>query len=117
MGWQIEREFDQGTYDQTEEENWEVSSDEEDLPFKCIICRLHFQKPIVTKCAHYFCEDCALAHYKKSKRCFVCNKQTNGIFNMAKNIIAKLKHIDLKDVKIKDWEERIVGSGLSSLYY
>ena len=34
MGWQIEREHDLGVYNETEEENWEVSSDEEDLPFK-----------------------------------------------------------------------------------
>jgi hypothetical protein len=100
-----------GTYDQTEEENWEVSSDDEEIPFKCIICRMHFKKPIVTKCAHYFCEDCALAHYKTSKRCFVCNKQTNGIFNMAKNVIAKIKKIDIKEVKIGDWETRMVDQG------
>lgn len=31
---------------------------------------------------------------KKSKRCFNCNQQTNGIFNPAKEIIAKLKMAD-----------------------
>merc|ERR1711917_161899 len=80
MGWQIEREIKEGkrclhkselesedltqitnlgTYGATEEENWEVSSDEEDLPFKCIICRDNFKRPVVTRCGHYFCEDCA----------------------------------------------------------
>jgi RING finger protein 113A len=34
------------------------SSDDDDLPFKCIICRQSFTNPIVTKCKHYFCEKC-----------------------------------------------------------
>ena len=34
MGWQIEREFNEGTFGKEDEENWEVSSDEEELPFK-----------------------------------------------------------------------------------
>ena len=38
-----------------------------------------------------FIDSCALSHYKKSKRCFNCGQQTNGIFNPAKEIIAKLK--------------------------
>lgn len=33
----------------TEEENYEVSSDDEDLPFKCFICRESFKNPIITK--------------------------------------------------------------------
>ena len=32
-----------------DEENYEVSSDEEDLPFKCFICRGSFKNPIITK--------------------------------------------------------------------
>lgn len=108
MGWQIEREMNEGTYTKTEEENWEVSDEEEDLPFKCIICRDNFKRPVVTRCGHYFCEDCAIGHYKKSKRCFVCNKQTNGIFNMAKNIVAKLKGIKERDVKNSDWDNRLI---------
>ena len=34
MGWQIEREMNEGTYTAVDDENWEVSSDEEELPFK-----------------------------------------------------------------------------------
>ncbi|XP_014909269.1 E3 ubiquitin-protein ligase RNF113A isoform X2 [Poecilia latipinna] len=89
-GWQIERELDEGTYGGNDE-NYEVSSDDEDLPFKCFICRDSFKKPIITKCKHYFCETCALQHYRKSKRCYVCNTQTNGVFNPAKELIAKME--------------------------
>lgn len=35
-------------------------NDDDDLPFKCIICRQSFVNPIVTKCKHYFCEKCNL---------------------------------------------------------
>ncbi|XP_068194083.1 E3 ubiquitin-protein ligase RNF113A [Antennarius striatus] len=90
-GWQIERELDEGRYGVNDEENYEVSSDDEDLPFKCFICRESFKNPIITKCRHYFCETCALQHYRKSKRCYVCNTQTNGVFNPAKELMAKME--------------------------
>uniref|UniRef100_H2YYZ6 RING finger protein 113A n=1 Tax=Ciona savignyi TaxID=51511 RepID=H2YYZ6_CIOSA len=90
-GWQIEREVSEGTYGNQQEENWEVSDSDEELPFKCFICRESFKDPIVTKCKHYFCEKCALSNYKKSRRCFVCGEPTNGVFNPAKEIIAKME--------------------------
>uniref|UniRef100_A0A674HDU3 Ring finger protein 113A n=1 Tax=Taeniopygia guttata TaxID=59729 RepID=A0A674HDU3_TAEGU len=90
-GWQIERELDEGHYGVNDSGNYEVSSDEEDMPFKCFICRGSFQNPVVTKCRHYFCESCALQHYRKSQRCYVCEKQINGVFNPAKDLMAKLE--------------------------
>ncbi|XP_069761362.1 E3 ubiquitin-protein ligase RNF113A isoform X2 [Narcine bancroftii] len=90
-GWQIERELDEGRYNLNDDENYEVSSDEDNLPFKCFICRASFTTPVMTKCKHYFCESCALQHYRKSKRCYVCNEQTNGVFNPAKELMAKMK--------------------------
>jgi RING finger protein 113A len=45
-----------------------------------------FINPVVTKCKHYFCEKCALQHYKKSQRCYACGAHTNGVFNLAKEI-------------------------------
>ncbi|XP_040291445.1 E3 ubiquitin-protein ligase RNF113A [Bufo bufo] len=90
-GWQLERELEEGRYGANDEENYEVSSDEEDMPFKCFICKDSFKNPIITKCKHYFCEGCALQHYRKSQRCYVCNTQTNGVFNPAKELIAKME--------------------------
>ncbi|NXO97900.1 R113A protein, partial [Certhia brachydactyla] len=90
-GWQVERELDKGSYGVNDDQNYEVSSDEEDTPFKCFICRGSFKNPIVTKCRHYFCESCALQHYHKSQRCYICDKQTNGVFNPAKELRAKLE--------------------------
>lgn len=43
------------------------------------------------RCKHYFCEKCALEQYKKSTRCFICNVQTNGMFNPAKELINRMK--------------------------
>lgn len=95
FGWQLEREMQEGTYgeDDGDDGKYEISSDDEDLPFKCLICRESFKTPIVTKCMHYFCEKCALDHYRKSQRCFACGKQTSGVFNPAKNLIAKLEKV------------------------
>ncbi|GAB1606716.1 E3 ubiquitin-protein ligase RNF113A-like [Argonauta hians] len=98
-GWQLEREMDKGTYG--DGENYEISSDEDDLPFKCFICRKSFVNPVITKCKHYFCEKCALTRYKKSQRCFVCNEQTNGVFNPAKELISKLNKLN----KVKDSDD------------
>ena len=77
------------------------SSDEEELPFACFICRKEFVKPVVTKyfswnsikysCGHYFCEKCALEQYRKTSKCYVCGKNTNGCFNKATEIIERLK--------------------------
>ena len=47
------------------------------------------QNPVVTRCKHYFCESCALAHYRKSQRCALCGAQTNGMFNPAKDLIER----------------------------
>ncbi|XP_064617598.1 E3 ubiquitin-protein ligase RNF113A-like [Liolophura sinensis] len=101
-GWQLEREMDEGRYGKNDDENYEISSDEEDLPFACFLCRKPFKDPVVTKCQHYFCEKCALDHYKKSKRCFVCNQQTNGIFNPAKELMAKMAHRSTKSTESGD---------------
>ncbi|XP_049507504.1 E3 ubiquitin-protein ligase RNF113A-like [Panthera uncia] len=90
-GWQIERELDEGRYGVYEDENYEVASDEEEIPFRCFICRQTFQNPVVTKCRHYFCESCALQHFRTTPRCYVCDQQTNGVFNSAKELMAKLE--------------------------
>ncbi|XP_029039069.1 E3 ubiquitin-protein ligase RNF113A [Osmia bicornis bicornis] len=94
LGWQLEREAATGEYNNSGDEDdkkYEIDSDEETLPFKCFICRNSFTDPVITKCKHYFCEKCALEHYKKSTRCYICNVQTNGVFNPAKELIARTK--------------------------
>ncbi|XP_033625005.1 E3 ubiquitin-protein ligase RNF113A-like [Asterias rubens] len=98
FGWQLEREWEGGKFNQDEDmSKYEIHSDDDDaLPFKCFICRKSFENPVVTKCKHYFCEKCALKHYKKSKRCFVCSQQTNGLFNVARDLIAKMEKIKNK---------------------
>ncbi|KAH8360086.1 hypothetical protein KR093_010645 [Drosophila rubida] len=94
-GWQLEMDHEaqkRGDNDSDgDEHKYEIHSDEETLPFKCYICRDSFVNPVVTKCKHYFCEKCALAQYRKSQRCIICSQQTNGIFNPAKELIARLK--------------------------
>jgi RING finger protein 113A len=66
-------------------------ADDNDLPFKCFICRESFIDPVVTKCGHYFCEKCFMSNFKKNSKCAICKKQTNGIYNTAKVIIDKMK--------------------------
>lgn len=118
-GWQIERELQEGRYGVSEDENYEVGSDGQELPFSCFICRQTFRKPVVTKCRHYFCESCALQRFHTSPRCYVCDQLTNGIFNPAKELIAKLeKHQAGKEDEGEVPEEKAdgeVGSRMGGL--
>lgn len=59
------------------------------VPAKCIICHRPFLKPVVTKCSYNFCEGCVMNHFRSSPRCYVCQKQTQGIFSPAQGIINK----------------------------
>ncbi|XP_071527453.1 E3 ubiquitin-protein ligase RNF113A-like [Panulirus ornatus] len=96
LGWQLEVEAGKqrgANYDS--DENWEIPSDDEHLPFKCFICRQSFTDPVVTKCKHYYCEKCALENFKKTKRCYVCGENTAGMFSPATELIAKLKNDNL----------------------
>lgn len=115
-GWEIERDWEAKQKEQKaaklsrhrrvgaegegsdEEEDGEEQDDE--LPFACFICRRPWDEhsePVVTKCQHYFCEQCALKHHQRNPRCFVCEVPTNGLFNVAKDIIKKMKADKLKD--------------------
>lgn len=92
FGWQLEMESSQQCdSDDDDPTKYEIKDNDDDyLPFKCLICRDSYVNPVMTKCKHYFCEKCALAHFKKSTKCFVCEKQTGGFFDPATTIIERL---------------------------
>lgn len=91
FGWQLEMESQQNDSDDDDPSKYEIKENDDDfLPFKCLICRGSYVNPVMTKCKHYFCEKCALAHFKKSTKCFVCEKQTGGFFDPATVIIERL---------------------------
>lgn len=91
-GWEIERDWEAGKLKEAKEDEFLVteSEDEDQLPFSCFICRNSFHNPVITRCKHYFCEKCALDHHRKTKRCAACNEKTEGIFNVARDILAKM---------------------------
>ncbi|KAI9483965.1 MAG: hypothetical protein EXX96DRAFT_160236 [Benjaminiella poitrasii] len=99
-GWQLEKEWEEAQKNKTQfgelDPNQYVVSDNDDdsddeLPFACLICRQEFVDPVVTRCEHYFCEACAIKHYKKSPKCFACGAPTQGVFNTAKKLAEKLE--------------------------
>ncbi|EKX48510.1 hypothetical protein GUITHDRAFT_105656 [Guillardia theta CCMP2712] len=107
-GWELERDWkaeqekkklDAALAELEGDKPKEEEEENDGLPFACAICRGPFNNPIETRCMHYFCESCALANYKKSKRCFVCNEQTQGQFNTATKIISKLNRLEEKRQK------------------
>ncbi|GAA6047314.1 hypothetical protein JCM3770_001882 [Rhodotorula araucariae] len=85
-------------------------SDNEDLPFACLICRKPFgPEPIVTLCGHYFDSACAIKRYAKTGKCFACGAGTNGVFNRATKLIAKQKEREALNEKARDEEEGDAG--------
>lgn len=96
-GWQLDKEWDEkqakGGQAAEEESGFEVTEDDE-LPWACWICREDFREPVVTKCGHYFCMGCAQKQFKTSRKCAVCGENTNGTFNVARNLVAKIKERD-----------------------
>ena len=86
-GWQLDKLAENP---QKRVEDIEDSDSDEDVPFACLICRKHFTNPVVTRCGHYFCSDCAIKRFAKTPKCIACGAQTGGIFNRADKILAKL---------------------------
>ncbi|ORX92999.1 RING finger protein 113A [Basidiobolus meristosporus CBS 931.73] len=107
-GWQLEKEWEEAQKNKRindfVEEEVEEEESEEELPFACLICREEFTRPVVTKCGHYFCEACALKRYAKTPKCFACSAPTGGIFNTAKQLIAKLNEKKKRELEAHEKE-------------
>lgn len=86
-GWQLDK-FAENA--QKQAGDVEDSDSDEDVPFACLICRKNFTNPVVTRCGHYFCSDCAIKRFGKTPKCIACGAPTGGIFNRADKILAKL---------------------------
>ncbi|KAJ3107019.1 hypothetical protein HDU97_004988 [Phlyctochytrium planicorne] len=120
-GWQLEQEWEEQQKQKVkeresamraeEEEDLEEEIEEDDsLPFTCPICNGDFKSPVVTKCQHFFCENCAIKHHTKSSKCFVCNTPTGGSFAVARDLLEKIaqrkKAMEERAAKIREKEEK-----------
>ncbi len=106
QGWQLDRDWEDaakrkkaGVVDELDSD--EEESDEDDVPFACLICRSEYKNPIETKCGHFYCERCAIERYRKTPTCIACGAGTGGIFNVAKKLRAR---IDAKKKRIAERE-------------
>ncbi|KAG6900721.1 hypothetical protein C0993_003747 [Termitomyces sp. T159_Od127] len=87
-GWQLDKLADEATRQPGDAS--ESDSDDEDVPFACLICRKHYTDPVVTRCGHYFCSACAIKRFAKTPKCIACGATTGGMFNRADKIIEKI---------------------------
>lgn len=91
LGWQLDQEYAKGQYKDEEDDKYLIkdSDDEEEdgIPLSCCICKESFKDPIVTKCRHFFCSNCA--DKDCTEKCFICEKPTSGIFKNASKIITE----------------------------
>ncbi|KAJ9115065.1 hypothetical protein QFC22_005393 [Naganishia vaughanmartiniae] len=86
-GWQLDKLAVNPT---TGEAVADDDSDDEEVPFACLICRKPFTDPVVTKCGHYFCMNCAVDRFRKTPKCYACGAATGGMFNKAEKILQKM---------------------------
>ncbi|MES1907614.1 MAG: hypothetical protein MHM6MM_000698 [Cercozoa sp. M6MM] len=77
------------------------------FPTECSLCKGDFNQPIVTVCGHYFCEACALKHYRRNPKCAICNKPTRGMFRPARDLKKHLK-------QLQEAQERELNDGQST---
>uniref|UniRef100_A0A0N4ZF53 Pre-mRNA-splicing factor CWC24 n=1 Tax=Parastrongyloides trichosuri TaxID=131310 RepID=A0A0N4ZF53_PARTI len=83
-GWEIDRDYEKQQKEGKNDDEYVIKSDEEDEdPTECPICEKEFNSPVITNCKHLFCQACAIANYRKSKKCFTCGEDTNGVFKNA----------------------------------
>jgi RING finger protein 113A len=101
-GWQLDKLAETAKKDVNDESD--SDSDDEDVPFACLICRKHYTDPVVTRCGHYFCSSCAIKRFAKTPKCLACGAPTGGIFNRADKIIEKInkKRKDKEDKEAPD---------------
>ena len=90
-GWQLDKLAANPRKDAAAEDASDTDSDDEDVPFACLICRKPYTDPVVTRCEHYFCSACAIKRFARTPKCAACGAPTGGIFNRADKVIAKLK--------------------------
>ncbi|KAI0066028.1 hypothetical protein BV25DRAFT_1820876 [Artomyces pyxidatus] len=89
-GWQLDK-LAADPKKQADDGSGSSDSDDEDIPFKCIIGHHPYTDPVVTRCGHYFCSPCAIKRFAKTPKCAACGAPTGGIFNRADKVIAKLQ--------------------------
>lgn len=114
-GWQLEKEWNEkqkliGTRRVVNDDNnieddihkyeiKDLNNEDDDIPFKCIICRESFKNPVVTKCKHYFCEKCFINHNKRNSKCFACGTETQGIFFVAKEVLQRKQTVNDAEIE------------------
>ena len=88
-GWQLDKPAE-APRKQVEDVS-DSDSDDEDIPFACLICRKPYTDPVVTRCGHYFDSACAIKRFAKTPKCAACGAPTGGIFNRADKVIEKMR--------------------------
>lgn len=97
-GWQLDRDWEKAqkggetSANGTSKPNKDGEVSKE-IPFACIICTGPYKNPVVTKCGHYFCRECAMDRYrtKGGTKCAACKADTGGNFTMARNLTRMLE--------------------------
>lgn len=71
----IEREWE------TVQQKKDQHNEEEQVPYRCVLCKKDYTQPVRAQCNHIFCQKCFMNRYKNIKKpnCFICGKDTGGV--------------------------------------
>lgn len=99
-GWQLDQDWSKGEYREEEDDKYLIKDEDDDadadeFSTNCPICNQEYKNPIVTKCKHFFCMDCA--EKECTEKCSICDQPTSGIFKNA----TKLIQVELDKLKEK----------------
>lgn len=114
QGWQLDKLAENPRNQTGDASDDDSDSDDEDVPFACLICRKPYTDPVSTKCGHYFCSACAIKRFAKTPKCLACGAPTGGMFNRADKIIAKMQKKRKEKGQVSDDEDvepAKIGSG------
>jgi RING finger protein 113A len=83
-GWELEKEWELEQEEKRKKafkEIEEINAPEEPKVQEtgCAVC--NGKKEVTTKCKHEFCYQCSIKQFSKTSKCYVCGKDTKGLFN------------------------------------
>lgn len=90
-GWKLNTDW---KVDEESSEKRNANVIEENIPFKCVICKKDYKNPVKTNCGHYFCSSCFTKRIDEDRSCFICGSDTKGVAKIAKDLKKQLAKSD-----------------------
>ena len=78
------------------QDDGEAHDDDDDVPFACLRCRRKWggqMKPVRTRCAHVFCEQCLVQWFKRHGVCPYCKADCGKFYSTPPELLARIQQL------------------------